>query len=155
MVEPALPVPLARLLVSAAQTLIDALHARLAARGVHDVRPQYGYVMLAARAAPTTVTAIAALMGVTKQAASKLAAAMEAAGLLAREADAEDGRRVALALTARGHAVLAEVEAIYAELEAEWANVLGAARVEALRADLARVVAAAHGGELPAVRPVS
>ena len=45
----------------------------------HDVRPAYGFVLLAARDGPTSATALAGLMGVSKQAASKLVDAMAAA----------------------------------------------------------------------------
>ena len=60
---------------------------------------------------------------------------------------------VSKALVERG--VLKTVEAIYRELEAEWAAVIGARRVEALRADLIHVQEGLHGGALPPVRPVA
>jgi hypothetical protein len=43
---------------------------------------------------------------------------------------------------------------VYAELEAGWADTLGAAGLAALRRDLERALRAAHGGALPAVRTV-
>ena len=146
--------PLARLMAIASKSFIDDLHVRLVERGVHDVRPAFGYVLLAAREQPTSVTAVAALMGTTKQAASKLVEVMAAAGFVTREAHAVDARRQAIALTARGREVLVEVEAIYAELEARWAKVLGRDRVEAIRRDLIAVLEATHGGRLPPVRPL-
>jgi hypothetical protein len=48
--------------------------------------------------------------------------------------------------------LLAAVEAIYAELEARWAGIIGRARVERLRADLLAVLTGPTG-ELPPVRP--
>ena len=59
-----------------------------------------------------------------------------------------------LALTPRGVRLLAAVEEIYGELEAEWADIIGSRRLEALRTDLTRAVTAPTGGQLPALRPV-
>ena len=64
--------PLARLFAIAYRQLIGGLHDRLQAQGWTDVRPAFGFVLLAARDQPTSVTELAALMGMTKQAASKL-----------------------------------------------------------------------------------
>jgi DNA-binding MarR family transcriptional regulator len=123
-------VPLARLLAMAYRHLVVGLHERLAARGWRDVRPQYGYVLLACRDRPTTSGELAGMLGVSKQAASKLADAMVEEGLLV------------------------QVEDIYLELEQEWADVLGRPRVEQVRGGLVEVLTSAYGGELPPVRPV-
>jgi len=145
-------VPLARLLAIAYRQLVDGLHERLRVRGWSDVRPAFGFVLLAARDAPTTAGALAELMGTTKQAASKLVDTMEVAGYVKRTAAGADGRRRPVRLTARGRALLRAVEEIYAELEGDWARALGAPGLERLRDDLATVVAG-PGGELPPVRP--
>jgi DNA-binding MarR family transcriptional regulator len=147
------PVPLARLFATATRFLIDELHQRLAERGWPGMRPAFGFTLLAARTQPLTSGAIAALLGLTKQAASKQVDAMEAEGYVRRRPARDDARSKVVELTARGHRLLAVVEEIYAELEAEWAAVIGEARVEALRRDLTEVLRASHGGELPAIRP--
>jgi DNA-binding MarR family transcriptional regulator len=144
--------PLARLFAIAYRSLIDGLHDRLRARGWRDVRPAFGFVLLAARSGPTTATELAALMGTTKQAASKLVDAMVDAGYVRRQATASDARRRPLELTPRGRRLLRTVEAIYAELEAEWSMVIGGERVERLRADLVAVLSD-DAGSLPPVRP--
>jgi DNA-binding MarR family transcriptional regulator len=147
-------IPLARLFAMAYRDLIDALHERLAQRGWTDVRPAFGFVLLATRDAPTTTTELAALMGTTKQAASKLAASMLEAGYLMGAArEVGDGRVRPLQLSVSGAELLAAVEELYAQLEAEWAEVIGRNSLERLRRDLTRVVVASHGGDLPAVRP--
>lgn len=146
-------IPLARLLAMAYRQLIDALHERLSECGHSEIRPAYGYVLLALRTAPSTAVEIAALLGVTKQAASKLLETMEAGGYVRREAHSEDARAKQVAITARGRKLLGTVESIYEELEGSWADIIGQRRVDALRADLRRVVEAAHGGVLPPVRP--
>lgn len=146
-------VPLARLLAMAYRQLIDGLHARLVEHGHRDVAPSFGYVLLAVRAGPTTGADVAALLGVTKQAASKLIDAMETAGYVKRAPHGDDARAKQIAITAKGRKLLATVESIYRELEDEWARVTSKRRVEALRADLRAVIEDAHGGTLPAVRP--
>lgn len=146
--------PLARLFAMAYRHMIDGLHQRLVQQGWTDVRPAYGFALLAARETATTVTELATLMGTTKQAASKLAATMVTAGYLVEAATGDDARTRPLRLTARGRRLLATVEQIYAELEAHWAEAIGDQTLQRLRRDLTRAVTAAHDGRLPAVRPL-
>ncbi len=144
--------PLARLFAIGYRLLIDGLHDRLQARGWTDVRPAFGFVLLAARDQPTSVSELAVLMGTTKQAASKLVEAMVAAGYVQRGTDARDGRQRPVHLTSRGQDLLHNVEQIYTELEQEWADVIGATHVQRMRRDLVRVLS--RSGELPPVRPI-
>ena len=146
--------PLARLFAIAYRLLIDGLHDRLRAQGWTDVRPAYGFVLLATRDQPASVTGLASLMGMTKQAASKLVETMVAAGYVQRGIDAQDGRQRPVDLTSRGRELLRNVEQIYTELEQEWANVIGAAQLQRMRSDLVRVLSDARSGELPPVRPI-
>jgi DNA-binding MarR family transcriptional regulator len=145
--------PLARLFAIAYRSLIDGLHERLRSRGWTDVRPAFGFVLLAARAGPTTSTELAAIMGTTKQAASKLVDTMEAAGYVRRDVGADDARSRPVVLTPRGKRLLGAVEQIYVELEQEWEDVIGAARVDRMRSDLIRVLTSDDDGGLPPVRP--
>jgi DNA-binding MarR family transcriptional regulator len=147
------PVPLTRLFAMATRSLIDELHARLADRGWPAIGSAFGFVLLAAREQPVRAGAIAELLGFSKQAASKLVDAMEGDGYVRRRPADDDGRAKVVELTARGHRLLAAVQEVYAELEDQWAEVLGRARVEALRHDLHQVLLATHGGTLPAIRP--
>jgi DNA-binding MarR family transcriptional regulator len=145
--------PLARLFAIAYRSLIDGLHDRLRQRGWTDVRPAYGFVLLAARAGPVTASDVAALMGTTKQAASKLVEAMAVAGYVQRAPAGKDARQRPVGLSRRGRRLLAAVEDVYAELEAEWAALIGPAALGRLRRDLLTVLTRAHGGTLPPVRP--
>ena len=144
--------PLARLFAIGYRSLVDDMHDRLAARGWIDVRPSYGFVLLAARS-PVQVVDLAVLLGVTKQAASKLVEGMQQAGLVERAGHPTDGRAKRIVLTTRGRELLADVEAIYVELEAAWAATIGTDHLETLRTDLMRVLRSTHGGALPPVRP--
>ena len=144
--------PLARLFAIAYRQLIDGLHDRLRARGWADVRPAFGFVLLAAREQPTSVTELAALMGMTKQAASKLVDAMVSDGYVRRGAGAQDGRQRPVSLTGRGEELLSAVEQVYTELEGRWATVIGTSHVDRMRCDLMRVLSDPDG-QLPPVRP--
>ena len=146
--------PLARLFAIAFRSMIDDLHEQLRQRGWTDVRPAYGFVLLAARHDTATVTDIAALMGTSKQAASKLVDKMVAAGYLDRLL-AGDARQRPVGLSERGHQLLAVVEEIYRRIEGDWAAVIGERSVERLRRDLTMVLSRHHGGRLPPVRPAS
>ena len=146
------PVPLARLLAMAYRLLVDELHARLAERGWVGVRPAFGFLLLALRDGPASLGDLPGVLGTTKQAVSKLVDAMVAAGYAERVVDPRDARARRIQLSARGRALLADVEQIWAALEDGWAQTLGGARIDQMRADLETVVRAAHGGALPTVR---
>jgi DNA-binding MarR family transcriptional regulator len=148
-------VPLARLFAMAYRALVDELHVRLADRGWTGVRPAFGFVLLALRDGPASLRDLPDVLGTTKQAVSKLVDAMVAAGFLERIADPDDARAKRVQLSARGRTLLSDVEVIWADLEAGWAQTVGHARLEDLRADLETVLRTAHGGSLPAVRTVS
>ncbi len=145
--------PLARLFAIGYRQLIDSLHDRLQARGWTDVRPAFGFVLLAARDQPTSVTELAGLMGMTKQAASKLVDAMVGSGYIQRGADPRDGRQRPVSLTGRGEELLSAVEQIYAELEEDWAGLIGTSHLDRMRRDLMRVLSDPVNGQLPPVRP--
>ena len=144
--------PLARLFAIAYRSLIDDLHDQLRQRGWDDVRPAFGFALLAASDGPTTVTELAELTGTSKQAASKLVDTMEGAGYLRRRASGTDARQRAVSLTPRGRRLLDAVEAIYAELESRWAAAIGAKAVEQVRSSLVTVLRDGDG-QLPPVRP--
>lgn len=148
-------IPLARLLALSYNWMIDHLHERLEAMGWEGIRPAYGFHLLALREVPLTATELARRLGVSKQAASKLADSMVDQGLLERRADAADGRHRLLALAPRGRALLDDVERVYAELEREWAGVIGDTALSQTRQRLARALDALHGGTLPAIRPTA
>ena len=145
--------PLARLFAIGYRQLIDGLHDQLQIRGWTDVRPAFGFVLLAARDQPTSVTELAGLMGMTKQAASKLVDAMVSGGYVRRGTDSHDGRQRPVTLTNRGEALLSAVEQVYAELEDDWAKLIGPSHVDRMRRDLMHVLSDPGNGQLPPVRP--
>jgi DNA-binding MarR family transcriptional regulator len=147
------PVPLARLFAMGSYSLVSQLHERLAERGFDEVRPAFAFVLLASREQPLTGNDVARLMAMTKQAASKLVDAMEEAHYLVRKPHPEDARAKLLHIGTKGKRLLEAAEQIYAELESEWAKVIGVHRLHAMRRDLTEVLQATNGGQLPPVRP--
>ncbi len=152
---PEAEIPLARLFAIAFRALMDRVHAQLAARGYPDVGSGFGYVLLEARERPLTGNEVAQLLGVTKQAASKLIDAMERANYLERYDHPDDARSKLLRITPKGKRLLRTVEEIYRQLEGEWAEAIGMRELSRLRSDLTRALRALHGGSLPPVRPTS
>ena len=146
-------VPLARLMAIAYRQLIGDLHERLDERGWRGTRPAYGFVLLATRDRPVTVSELCSDLGMTKQAASKLVDALVRLGYLDRVDRDGDGRTRPVVLSSRGQDLLGEVEEIYAELERGWAERIGADGLDRLRRDLIAAVAEPDGS-LPPIRPL-
>lgn len=145
--------PLARMFAIAYRQLITDLHGELARRGWNDVRPAYGFALLALREGPLSSGELGVLMGMTKQASSKLVEALVDAGYARRGASIGDARVRPIELTDRGRDLQKTAERIYTELEDRWADVIGQDRLAALRADLISVTSD-EDGELPPVRPL-
>ncbi len=94
------------LATAVASGVTERIRARIVAEGFDDVRESYGYVVQGLLAGDTTVTALAARLGVSAQAVSKTVTEMERAGYLARGRDPDDGRARPLRLTPRGDAMV-------------------------------------------------
>lgn len=145
--------PLARLFAIAYRQLITDLHTELAPKGWTDVRPAYGFALLALREGPLSSSELGVAMGMTKQASSKLVEALANAGYAQRGEPTDDARVRPVELTQRGRDLQAAAEGIYRELEDRWARIIGPDRLAALRDDLISVVRQ-DDGELPPVRPL-
>jgi len=108
------------LLTAANRCVADRLVQAVAEVGRDAMRPSFGYVIRAVAAEQPTVSRLAELLGVSKQAASKLADDMVIAGLLQRGGDPADRRRIPLQLTEVGQrvrsAALAESQAMEREI---------------------------------------
>jgi len=128
------------LLLAGFRTLIDQLHAELAARGHPNVRPAYGFAMQSIGRRGATATEIGQRLGVSKQAAGKTVDRLAALGYVERVDDVADGRRKLIRLTPRGLDCLVQSAEIFDELRAEWAGKLGASRVAELENSLRTVL---------------
>ncbi|MFI8518767.1 MarR family winged helix-turn-helix transcriptional regulator [Streptomyces sp. NPDC085481] len=131
------------LLFAGFRTLIDRLHARLAAQGHPELRPAHGFAMQAVAAggpAGATASDIGRHLGVSKQAAGKTVDRLLALGYAERADDPADARRKLVRLTPHGLDALARSAAIFDDLRAEWVRTLGAARVRDVESALRTVV---------------
>lgn len=133
------------LITAANRCVADRLRAAVATAGGEQMRPSFGFVLRAVAAEEPTVTRLAELLGVSKQAASKLADDMVELGYLDRLADPDDRRRTRLALSETAHRIrvraLAESQAMEGELRERY----GTTHVEHLRRLLVDFVTR-HGG---------
>ncbi|MGW6858751.1 MarR family winged helix-turn-helix transcriptional regulator [Streptomyces xanthophaeus] len=130
------------LLLGGFRTLIDRLHARLAAEGHRDLRPAHGFAMQAIGVHGATASEIGRRLGVSKQAAGKTVDRLLALGYAERTDDPGDARRKLVRLTPYGRNALARSAAVFDELRAEWASEIGADRLREVEAALRSVVPA-------------
>ncbi|SHN44497.1 MarR family winged helix-turn-helix transcriptional regulator [Cryptosporangium aurantiacum] len=131
---------LSTLLLGAAGTLVERIHAGTARRGFDDLRPTHGFVFVRLAPSGATVTEIAEHLGVTKQAASQLVEELVGKGYVERRPHPSDARARLVVLTERGWACTRAADAAAAEAVGAWVEVLGQDRITALVDDLRRVV---------------
>jgi DNA-binding MarR family transcriptional regulator len=138
---------LAILITAANRCLADRLGAAVAEAGGEAMRPSFGFVLRAVAAEQPTVSRLAGMLGVTKQAASRLADDMVGLGYLERAADVEDRRRTRLRLSAAGERIRARALAESHAIEAELGERFGAESVGRLRALLTDFVERSGGAD--------
>lgn len=124
---------LAIVLVAANRCLTDRLDAAVRDVGATDMRPAFGFVIRAVDAEEPTVSRLAELLGVTRQAASKVVDEMVRRGYLLRASDPADRRRTRLRLSAKGRRVRARAAAESEAIEAELRAAAGDRAVDGLR----------------------
>lgn len=127
------------LLLSAARTLVDAIHTGVEERGFTGLRPAHGFAF--ARLAPdgATIAELGEHLGITKQAASQLVDELTRRGYVQAGPHPRDARAKLITLTGLGWACTQAADAAALDAVSAWADVLGADRVGELTADLARV----------------
>jgi DNA-binding MarR family transcriptional regulator len=135
------------LLTLALRGFVDQLHDGLEARGFSDVRPAFGVIFRALRDEPLTLTDLAARLGVSKQAASKVIDEMEAKRLVRRTASRTDGRAKLLALTPRGRDAMAHAIALGVEIDARLREAAGSPKVDTMHQVLEHLVVLAGLGD--------
>src|SRR5579859_2580452 len=136
-----------RLLLRASQAERRDTLARLRQAGYTDVTHADTALLASLDTDDTTISALARRCGITRQAASQQLALLERKGYVSREPDPGDSRAVLVRRTARGQALLHDALEAVADIEAEYAEHLGAERLAALKELLADLVSHAdpHG----------
>ena len=122
-----------RLLLRASRAETTATLQRIHGAGYRDVSLTDTNLLANLDTDGTIISALARRAGVTRQAAGQQVAALERAGYVERGSSAADGRAAVIYQTERGRALLDDALDIVAELESEYAEQLGAARVATLK----------------------
>jgi DNA-binding MarR family transcriptional regulator len=129
--------------------LNERVVTRLADKGHGAVRTAHGAVFQYLDDTGTTVSVLAERARMTKQAMAELVAHLETHGYVERVPNPTDRRAKLVLPTVRGKEVIAIAQAVVPELESSISAMLGADRVQALRADLEAIHRMATG-EAPA-----
>lgn len=131
---------LAILLTGAARIVADRLGEAVEHAGVADMRTAFGFVIRALADDERTLTELADLLGVTKQAAIKVVDQMEALGYVERRPDPSDRRAKRLRLAPKAHDVRRVAMAASRRLERDLRADLGDDDVDAMRRVLIRLL---------------
>lgn len=108
----------------------------LAAQDPEGLRPSHLRLLDAVPADGRGISDLAATLGMTKQGAGQLVAALESAGFVEVRPDPSDARRRVVARTVAGERSVADLRVRLAAVEAEWAARVGAQRYAVFRAVL-------------------
>lgn len=131
---------LALLLLGGFRVLADQATAELAARGYQDVRPVHDFALRAVHSGADSASELGRRMSVTKQSAAKSIAALEERGLVTREPDPTDARRMRVCVTEHGLAMMSEGEAIFDGLRRQWEEQVGVEKVQQLEDTLQQLL---------------
>lgn len=126
------------LLRIASQAMTEQLAEWIAASGFAGVQPAHSAVFQPLWQMPegARITTLARASRITKQSMSTLITDLEAGGYIERVEDPDDARATRVRLTARGRAYGKAVRAFALSVEEDWAERIGAQRIEELRATL-------------------
>lgn len=111
-------------------------------KGHPGLKLSFGQVLTLIGPTGGRIQRMAAVHDVSKQAISAIASELEALGYLRRDPDPQDARQVLLMLTPAGKRLIADSVASGVELEAEFAAIVGTARLQRVAATLADLFAA-------------
>jgi len=131
---------LPHLLATAKETFVREAHRRLHAAGYPEISGN-GVVFRWLDPEGSRLAEMVERSGMTKQAFGEHVASLEQHGYVTRVPDPADGRGKLVVPTERGLAALSQARRIFAEIEAEWGEVVGAEQLAAVRETLARIAA--------------
>jgi DNA-binding MarR family transcriptional regulator len=142
--EPVSAQPIAPMMRVLWQEVRDRIHTAFAEEG-HDVRAEHMAVLQHPGPDGQRPSALAARSGMSRQAINHLVSHLERAGYLERYTDPADRNSRLIRLTGRGRQLYERIEAVAAAIEAEWAEQVGARRLEELRTTLSDLLTYRQG----------
>lgn len=131
---------LPRLLREFSRDFERRIHEALIKRGYPDIRTSHSAVFANLGMGAVRVTELAERAQVTQQAMGKMLKELERLGYITRDIDAGDKRAKEIRLTERGIALASDCLKVIAEIEAIYAEKIGAERLAQLEADLRSAV---------------
>lgn len=131
---------LALLLLSGFHSMVDEVVVELGRRGHPGVSPVHEFALRAVDNGAATASELGRRMAVSKQAAAKTIAALEALGYVDRAADPSDGRRRKIRVTPRGHELMRVGGALFDDVRKQWAARIGTPELETIEAHLSELV---------------
>jgi DNA-binding MarR family transcriptional regulator len=130
-------VPIPALLRAARGAYGHAIRRALSERGIDDMPPNGPYVIGGMGNRDQPLGSLVQQLRVSKQAAGQLIDSLVQRGYLSRSPDADDRRRVNIALTERGREAADAVRTAVMAVDRELTGLLGSSGLEQLRAGLA------------------
>jgi DNA-binding MarR family transcriptional regulator len=131
---------LALLLLGGFHSMVDAVIAELERRGHPGVRAGHEFALRAIDGGADTASELGRRLDVSKQAAAKTIAVLVQLGYVERGADPADARRQLVHVTERGHELMTVGGALFDDVRERWAARIGAQELDALQAQLGRLV---------------
>ncbi|CAN5669272.1 hypothetical protein BH09CHL1_BH09CHL1_00250 [soil metagenome] len=138
------------LIMGVARAVSDQLGIAVSATGIQDMRAPFGYVIRVLGERDCTLSELAQLLDVTKQAAIKVVDEMERRGYIERVMSQSDGRSKLLKLTEKAERVRHAALASSQTMEDDLRDRLGDDAVEIMRRVLLGFLSANGNGETDA-----
>lgn len=133
---------LLRLLFRATHTMNAEMARGVRARGWTMFQPTFTTLLAHLDTDGTTITALAARLGTSRQAVSQLARAIEVAGLVERVPHPTDGRSILVRHTEAGRRILLDALDVMSAIEADYGRRAGVAEIVELKRLLTHLLAA-------------
>jgi DNA-binding MarR family transcriptional regulator len=121
-----------QLLVQLTRVFQSELYARLIEAGIEGARVPHTHVTAYIKAEGSRLTELAAQARMTRPAMAELVDDLQRLGIVERQPDPTDRRAKLICLTDRGWQAMRTGHEIIAELEAEYAKLIGHERFEAM-----------------------
>ncbi|MCR2794264.1 MarR family transcriptional regulator [Microbacterium sp. zg.Y625] len=122
----------AQLLYRSFDAMVDAVQGDLAREGHADLSVAHEFAMQAIDGGAANAAELARALGVTRQAAAKTIAALEALDYVERTSDPADARRKRLVVTERGHDAIAIGARGFDSLYQRWRDAVGRENADAV-----------------------